>query len=147
MNGSIINKMVIPLIKRIDHKVNVITPDAPYQIKPHKDEITKYYPPPYYSWINNNSIDINFFKKYDSIDGILGFSQGSSIALNLAEYLNPKFIINISGVDKLYFNRVINTPSIHVIGLNDPYYLYSKNLNQTFLYDDLYLLNFQREFI
>lgn len=128
MNGSIIKKLTLPILKRISHNVNIISPNAPYSVTPHREEITKYFSPPYYSWINNNSTNIDYLKKYNDIDGIICYSQGSSIALSLADYLNPKFIINISGVDKLDYDRILNVPSLHVIGVNDPYYFHSKKL-------------------
>ena len=128
MNGVIIRKMTLPIIKNINNNINIISPNGPYSVEPHREDITKYFSPPYFSWINNNSTDIEYLKNYNNIDGIIGYSQGSSIALFIADYLNPKFIINISGVNRLNYDKILNIPSLHVIGANDPYYIHSKKL-------------------
>ena len=58
LNVPIINKILIPFIKRIDNKVNIITSNTPFQIKPLKHEITKYYPLTNYSLANYTLIMI-----------------------------------------------------------------------------------------
>ena len=131
MSGKIMCSMSMPLLKRLDYNINLITPDAPCLIKkPLSPEITKYFKPPYYQWFNEvNNINIDTLKKLDNIDGIIGFSQGAHIASIIAPYIKPKFIVCIAGVDYDINNNIIDIPSFHIIGVND--HLFSKSINLT----------------
>ena len=134
MSGRIMCSMSKPLLKRLDYNINLITPDAPYLIKnPSSSEITKYFKPPYYQWFNDiHNINIDELKKIKNIDGIIGFSQGSNIATIIIPYIKPKFFISISGVKHDISNCIINIPSFHIIGENDPFFYKSINLTKKF---------------
>ena len=120
MSGRIMCSMSTPLLKRLDYNINLITPDAPYLIKnPSASEITKYFKPPYYEWFNEiHNINIDELKKNKNIDGIIAFSQGVTVTSIISPYLNPKFIICISGVNHNINNNIIDIPSFHIIGKN-----------------------------
>lgn len=132
MNGIIMKKMCVSLLKRMDHNVNLITPNGPFNVNPHLKEITKYYYPPYFCWLKNDRINLDELSNLNKIDGILGFSQGVSILNCLVEHLEPKFVISISGVDRLNYNKMINVPNIHIIGKNDPYFENSIKLTRIY---------------
>ena len=104
---------------------NFIFPDAPHistDIPP--PIITKFYSKPYYEWYNNNNngLDesINFIKTLGKFDGVLGFSQGACMAINILEIVDAKFFISIAGINNAQpldnCNNKINIPSFHFIG-------------------------------
>ena len=135
MSGKIMCSMSIPLLKRLDYNINLITPNAPYLIKNQlSSEITNYFRPSYYQWFSEvHNININALKKLDNIDGIIGFSQGAQIASIISPYIKPKFIICISGVDYNIDNdNIIDIPSFHIIGKNDSFLCKSINLTKKF---------------
>ena len=133
MNANIMIKMSYSLVKRLDHNIELIVPDAPFSVKPYRPEITKYYDPPFYKWVNGKNINFDDLKNLNNIDGIIGFSQGAYIAYLLHSYINPKFIINISGVNHCNITtEKINIPSIHIIGEKDSYYLKSLELTNKY---------------
>ena len=134
MSGRIMCSMSTPLLKRLDYKINLFTPDAPYLIKDaSSSEITKYFKPPYYQWFNEfHNINIDELKKLNNIDGIIGFSQGAHISSIIIPYIKPKFIVCISGVDHNINNYIIDIPSFHIIGTNDHLFYKSVNLTKKF---------------
>jgi len=136
MSGKIMCSMSIPLLKRLDYNINLITPNAPYLIKkPLSSEITNYFRPPYYQWFNEvHNINIDALKKLDNIDGIIGFSQGAYISSIISPHIKPKFIVCIAGVDYNIDNNdnIIDIPSFHIIGKNDLFFCKSINLTNKF---------------
>jgi len=134
MSGKIMYSMSTPLLRRLDYKINLFTPDGPLLVKDHSaSEIIKYFKPPYYEWFNeNHNINIDELKKIKNIDGIIAFSQGSTILSLITPYIKPKFIINISGVDHNISNCIINIPSFHIIGESDPFFYKSIELTKKF---------------
>jgi len=84
---------------------------------------TKFFNPPYFHWYdtNNYNLDksINYISSLGTFDGIIGFSQGSAMALYMIDIIKPKFFISIAGVipnNNFYYN----IPSYHFIGKDDP---------------------------
>lgn len=134
MSGKIIASMSATLLKRLDYNINLITPDAPYLIKNKiVPDITTHFAPPYYQWFDKYKIvNIDKLKSIDNIDGIIGFSQGAYISSIITPYLKPKFIICIAGMDYNIINKIIDIPSFHIIGKNDPLFYRSIDLTKKF---------------
>ena len=125
------------LLKKNNNKdIEWIIPDAPHESKETISPLVKrIFKPPYYHWYNKNEgydgleESIEFLKKYaGEIDGIIGFSQGACIAQIISPILEPKFVINICGVDYPEYDTIINIPCLNVIGIEDPIKERSKKL-------------------
>ena len=105
-----------------------IIPDAPHKSKGKISPlVTSIFKPPYYHWYEKNNNyqgleeTIEFLKEnVNSIDGILGFSQGACVAQILAPIIKPKFVINICGVNYPEYKNILEIPCLNVIGSLDP---------------------------
>jgi hypothetical protein len=105
-------------------KYNFIIPNAPnITFEKPKNINTNFFPQPYFYWYGKNTYElnnsINFITTLGNFDGIIGFSQGSAMALHMLDIINPKFFISIAGVNP-DTNCNYNIPSFHFIGKNDP---------------------------
>jgi len=90
----------------------------------------------------NLDASLQFVKKIwneNKFDGILGFSQGATMASFICHNkdnlnINPKFVISISGFKSNLLINEIDIPSIHIIGLSDEIILptYSHDLAKSF---------------
>lgn len=143
-NSSIFtSKRIAKLQKRLKNKCHFISIDAPYCLENNEEERTWW---EYGSACNSNMSSftnliynknkykaigiektINYLiKEWESgdYDGLLGFSQGSLMATVLLPYIDPKFIILVSGFCTPGFSNIeisneINVPSLHIWGSND----------------------------
>jgi hypothetical protein len=105
-------------------KYDFVIPNAPNlsHVKPNNIN-TKFFNPPYFYWYEPNGQglgnSINYINSLGTFDGIIGFSQGSAMALNMFDIIKPKFFISIAGVNP-NIDYFYDIPSYHFIGINDP---------------------------
>ena len=132
-SSEIFLKQTKYLRKFLDKDIKWYIPNAPnISSKEILPEIKNYFEPPYYQWYDKNNLNngydysINFLKSYNDIygpfDGVIGFSQGASMAYVLSSMTDVKFIINICGVNhpNLY-NEKVNKVNLNIIGNKDPH--------------------------
>ena len=105
-------------------KYNYTIPNAPNFSHGKPNNInTNFFPPPYFHWYESNFYDlnssINYISSLGNFDGIIGFSQGSAMALHVFDIVKPQFFISIAGVSPNNDNYY-HIPSFHFIGKNDP---------------------------
>ncbi len=130
LHGYLTNSKIIQyqtMYLRSILKYNFIIPNAPnVSIKNPYEINTKFFPSPYYQWYNYNDDNelnksINYIKNLGKFDGVLGFSQGAGMAINILDLVDAKFFISIVGVKpNINTDKKINISSYHIIGNNDP---------------------------
>lgn len=128
------------LNKKYNQKIEWIIPDAPNLSNNNISPIVKKcFKPPYYDWYqkdeyyNGLNKSMDYLKQFKNIDGIISFSQGSCVSYLLSDILNPKFIINICGVNYTQNKYQIKIPSLHLIGKEDPIKFQSFLLTENYI--------------
>ena len=159
-NSSLIFTIQTKHLRRLSNNLEWNIPNAPNISSENIPmEVKKYFKPPYYYWydINNSNYGLdktlyylyNYSKKYGPFDGIIGFSQGASMAYLLSTLIEINFVINICGVN--YPNmcndsKKINIPSLNIIGKNDPYKERSLMLANYYYNPEIYYCNSEHVF-
>lgn len=134
----------------LDEKVKKYTPDNKF--KTWKDSIVE-------DLLFQKKVDysisvqkiVDFIKEIGGADGILGFSMGGAVVQQFFEKLEkgeldlnpaicPKFVMFVAVNYDKFINKLLTTPSVHIVGYPD--FMYSANImNSMNFLDPLFILH------